>query len=138
MTPQQIDLVQSSFAKVAPNADAVAALFYNRLFEIAPELRPLFKGDMASQGAKLMAALAVAVNSLKKPEAIIPALRAMGARHREYGVKDEHYATVAAALVWTLEQGLGADFTEEMRGAWVDTYTLVATTMMDAPSARAA
>lgn len=138
MTPHQIDLVQSSFAKVAPNANAVAALFYSRLFEIDPDLRPLFKGDMAAQGAKLMAALAVAVNSLRKPEAVIPALRAMGARHREYGVTDAHYGTVATALVWTLEQGLGADFTEETRAAWVETYTLVATTMMDAPVARAA
>jgi hemoglobin-like flavoprotein len=129
MTPIQIDLVKSSWAKVAPIADDAAALFYGRLFELDPELKSLFKSDMKEQGRKLMAMLNTAVNSLDKVETIVPAVQDMGRRHVDYGVKDENYDTVGAALLWTLEQGLGEGFTEEVKAAWVDTYTLVATTM---------
>jgi hemoglobin-like flavoprotein len=129
MTPIQIELVKSSWAKVAPIADDAAALFYGRLFELDPELKSLFKSDMKEQGRKLMAMLNTAVNSLDKVETIVPAVQDMGRRHVDYGVKDEDYDTVGAALLWTLEQGLGEGFTEEVKAAWVDTYTLVATTM---------
>ncbi len=129
MTPIQIELVKSSWAKVAPIADDAAALFYGRLFELDPELKSLFKSDMKEQGRKLMAMLNTAVNSLDKVETIVPAVQDMGRRHVDYGVKDQDYDTVGAALLWTLEQGLGEGFTEEVKAAWVDTYTLVATTM---------
>ncbi len=134
MTPIQIELVKSSWAKVAPIAEDAAALFYGRLFELDPELKSLFKSDMKEQGRKLMAILNTAVNSLDKVETIVPAVQDMGRRHVDYGVKDEHYDTVGAALLWTLEQGLGEGFTEEVKAAWVDTYTLVATTMKTAAS----
>lgn len=135
MTPEQIELVQTTWAKVAPNADQVAVLFYGRLFEIAPEVKPLFKSDMTEQGKKLMTMLAVAVNGLPKLETIVPAVQDMGVRHTDYGVTSEHYDSVAAALLWTLEQGLGEDFTPAVKEAWTETYVTLATVMKEAAAA---
>lgn len=132
MTPKQIELVKSSWAKVAPITEQAAELFYGKLFELNPEVKNLFKSDMKEQGRKLMAMLNTAVNSLDKVEIIVPVLQDMGRRHVAYGVKDRDYDTVGEALLWTLEQGLGEAFTDEVKGAWVDTYTLVATTMKTA------
>jgi nitric oxide dioxygenase len=114
MTPQQISLVKASFAKVAPISEKAAALFYGRLFEIVPEVRPLFHGDMAEQGRKLMAVLAVVANGLSNLQTILPAASALAKRHIAYGVKAEHYGPVGAALLWTLEQGLGAEWTPQL------------------------
>ena len=138
MTPEQIDLVQSTWAKVAPSADQVAVLFYGRLFEIAPEVKPLFTSDMTEQGKKLMTMIAVAVNGLPKLETIVPAVQDMGVRHTGYGVEPEHYESVGAALLWTLEQGLGEDFTPEVKAAWTETYVTLATVMKEAAAARVA
>ena len=132
MTPTQIDLVQSSFDLVLPIADEAAAAFYSRLFKLDPSLRPLFTGDMRRQGKKLMDMIAVAVGSLDKLDRIIPAVRALGQRHVAYGVREEHYDTVGAALLWTLEQGLGDAWNVELASAWATAYTLLATTMKDA------
>ena len=123
MTPTQVKLIQDSFTKVAPISEQAAALFYGRLFEIAPEVRPLFKGDMKEQGRKLMATLAVVVNGLSNLEAVLPAASALAKNHVAYGVKAEHYAPVGAALLWTLERGLGADWTPELAAAWTAAYT---------------
>lgn len=132
MTPAEINLVKDSFRKLVPIADQAAALFYARLFELDPSLRPLFRGDMAEQGRKLMTMIATAVGSLDRLDTIVPAIRTLGARHAGYRVTDEHYATVGAALLWTLEKGLGPEFTTEVRAAWTTTYTLLANTMMEA------
>lgn len=132
MNDQQIDLVQQSFAKVAPIADQAAALFYQKLFELDPNLKPLFKGDMEEQGRKLMKLIGLAVNSLNRLEELVPAVQSLGERHGRYGVKDADYDTVANALLWTLEQGLGADFSPACKEAWTITYTLLADTMKDA------
>ena len=132
MTPEQIELVKSSWGKVEPIAEQAAELFYGKLFELNSELKSLFKSDMKEQGRKLMVMLNTAVNSLDKLEAIVPAVQEMGRRHVAYGVKDEDYDTVGEALLWTLEQGLGEGFTADVKEAWVDTYTLVATTMKNA------
>jgi hemoglobin-like flavoprotein len=129
MTDDQKKAVQTSFAKVEPIAEAAAAMFYTRLFELDPSLRPLFKGDMAEQGRKLMAMLSVAVRGLDRLDELVPAVKQMGARHETYGVTDAHYGTVAEALLWTLDRGLGADFTPEVRDAWVAVYTVLAATM---------
>lgn len=137
MTPSQVELVQSSFAKVVPIADTAASLFYGRLFEIAPEVKPLFKGDMAQQGKKLMATLAVVVNGLAKLEAIVPAAQVLARRHVAYGVTSAHYAPVGAALLWTLEQGLGPDFTPEAKDAWVQAYAILSGVMIAAAEAPA-
>lgn len=94
MTPNEIQLVQTSFAKVAPVAEKAAAMFYNRLFEIDPSLRALFKGDMAEQGKRLMAMIAVVVNGLNHLEDLVPAVQDLGRRHAGYEVQEQHYATV--------------------------------------------
>jgi nitric oxide dioxygenase len=136
MTPEQIRLVQDSFAKVAPIAEPAAAMFYERLFAIAPETRPLFaRADMTAQGRKLMQAIGQVVAALRAPEAVLPALRDLGRRHAGYGVQPGHYATVGAALLWTLEQGLGEAFTPAVRQAWEAAYGVVSTTMVEAATA---
>lgn len=129
MTPKQADLVKASWAKVVPIRDTAATLFYDKLFELDPSLRPMFKGDIAEQGRKLMTMLNTAVRGLDHLDQLVPAVRALGERHRSYGVEHDHYATVAVALLWTLEQGLGEDFTPEVRGAWTEVYTVLAQTM---------
>jgi nitric oxide dioxygenase len=129
MTPDQISAVKTSFAKVAPIADQAATLFYDKLFSLDPSLRQLFPADMTEQKKKLFQILATAVNSLENLDAIIPAVKSLGARHVGYGVVDAHYVTVGEALLWTLEQGLGADFTPAVKTAWGETYTLLADTM---------
>jgi hemoglobin-like flavoprotein len=132
MDAQQIALVRANFALVAPVSREAAALFYGRLFEIAPPLRALFRGDMESQGAKLMAMLATAVANLDRLDTIVPAVRALGARHAGYGVQEADYGPVAEALLWTLAQALGEAFTEEAQAAWVAAYTVLAGQMQDA------
>ena len=132
MTTDQMRLVQESFAQVAPIAETAAALFYGRLFELDPQLRHLFRGDMRDQGRKLMQTLAVAVRALGELDALVPAVQALGRRHAGYGVTSAHYATVAAALLWTLEQGLGTAFTADVREAWVEVYGVLANTMQQA------
>lgn len=132
MTPEQKALVQGSFEKVAPIAEAAAEIFYNKLFELDPELKPLFKGDIKEQGKKLMAVLGTAVAGLDNLEQLVPVVQELGKRHVGYGVKDEHYATVAEALLFTLEKGLGEDFTPETQEAWVTVYTILADVMTKA------
>jgi hemoglobin-like flavoprotein len=129
MTPAQKTLVQQSFARVAPISKQAAAMFYGRLFELDPQLRPLFRGDMKEQGHKLMQMLAVAVNGLDRLEEIVPAVQALGRRHLGYGVQDSHYDTVGEALLWTMQQGLGEAFTADTRQAWAEVYGLLAATM---------
>jgi hemoglobin-like flavoprotein len=129
MTPEQVLLIQASFAKVLPIADTAAALFYGRLFDLDPTLRPLFQGDMREQGRKLMTMLRVVVNGLHRLDQLVPAVQELGRRHAAYGVADEHYDTVATALLWTLHQGLGDDWTPNVEAAWVVAYTLLADTM---------
>ena len=138
MTPDQIALIQDSFRKVVPIKDPAAKMFYERLFELDPKLKPLFRTDLREQGQKLMAALAALVGSLTKWERIEPVVRDMGQRHVGYGVKPEHYDTVGQALMWTLEQGLGSDFTAEAKAAWTAAYQTVAATMIDAAKTQAA
>jgi nitric oxide dioxygenase len=118
MTPDQVKLVQQSFGAVAPIADTAAALFYERLFETAPAVKPLFHGDMAEQRRKLMATLATVVGGLGNIETVLPAASALAKRHVEYGVKPEHYESVGAALLWTLERGLGERWSGDLAAAW--------------------
>jgi hemoglobin-like flavoprotein len=129
MTPDHIALVQRSFADVLPIADSAAALFYERLFVLDPTLRSLFHNDMQAQGRLLMAVLKVAVEGLSRLEELVPLVQQLGVRHRGYGVTDAHYATVGAALLWTLHQGLQERFTPEVQAAWTSAYTLLADIM---------
>ena len=130
MTPAQVQLIQHSFAKVAPISEQAAAMFYGRLFEIAPETKPLFRGDMQEQGRKLMATLAVVVNGLSNLDTILPAARALAQRHVGYGVKPGHYAPVGEALLWTLERGLAAGWTQDVAAAWAAAYTTLSQFMI--------
>jgi hemoglobin-like flavoprotein len=132
MTPQQIQLIRQSFALVAPIADTAAALFYQRLFELDPALRPMFPPSLDAQGKKLMQMIGAAVGQLDKPQVLIPVLQNLGRRHVGYGVEDRHYDTVGESLLWTLEQGLGAAFTPDVRSAWTELYGVIATTMKNA------
>ena len=122
MNPTQIKLVQESFAKVAPISETAAVLFYDRLFEIAPQVKSMFPADMKEQRKKLMATLAVVVNGLGNLESILPAASALATRHVSYGAKKEHYPVVGAALLWTLEKGLADAWTPEVADAWTVAY----------------
>lgn len=132
MTPRQVELVQTTWEKVVPISDQAAALFYGRLFELDPELKPMFKSDIREQGKKLMTMITVAVRGLGDLGKLVSAVEDLGRRHVGYGVRKKDYDTVATALLWTLEKGLGADFTPEVKEAWVETYTILATTMQKA------
>jgi nitric oxide dioxygenase len=132
VTPQQIKLVQNSFAQVAPIATIAADLFYGRLFEIAPQVRRMFPQEMAEQKKKLMAMLGTVVNGLSRLDTLMPAVRALGKRHAAYDVHEEHFAPVGAALLWTLEQGLGDDFTPEVKEAWATAYGVLSSVMIQA------
>jgi hemoglobin-like flavoprotein len=132
MTPEAITVVQESFQKVAAIADQAAEIFYRNLFALDPQLQSLFPSDMQTQGRKLMQMIGLAVHGLKSPDTLIPAVQALGRRHAAYGVEEKDYETVGKALILTLEQGLGADFTPQVREAWLATYQLLAETMKQA------
>jgi hemoglobin-like flavoprotein len=122
VTPEQVKLVQDSFAKVAPISETAAVLFYDRLFEVAPAVKSMFPPDMTEQRRKLMATLAVVVNGLSNLESILPAASALAVRHISYGARAEHYPVVGAALLWTLEKGLGDAWTPDLAAAWTTAY----------------
>ena len=132
MIPQQIALVRQSFAKVVPFKEQAATLFYDRLFAIDPSTRPLFRGDMKGQGAKLMEVIGAVVKSLDRIETMLGDIRSLGRNHDRYGVRKEHYVSGGAALLWTLEQGLGSDFTPDVREAWTTAYDLLSSAMIAA------
>jgi hemoglobin-like flavoprotein len=132
MNDTQVALVQQTWKQVLPIRDVAAKLFYDKLFELDPALKPLFRGDMVEQGRKLMTMIGTAVVGLSRPDELIPTVQALGARHVGYGVQDMHYDTVAAALLDTLGKGLGDAFTLEVKDAWVAVYTVLAKTMKDA------
>ncbi len=130
MTPEQLHLVINSWQKVLPMSDQMAELFYSRLFKIVPETRTLFKGDMRVQGQKLMNMIDTAVNGLSDFDQLVPVVRELGRRHADYGVTEAHYQSVGEALIWTLQQGLGDQFTSEVQNAWRTTYKLLTDTML--------
>lgn len=130
MTPAQKSLVQSTWNQVVPLADAAAIIFYDRLFEIDPSTKPLFRqSDMPHQRKKLLQIIGTAVASLNRLDALVPVVEDLGRRHAGYGVKDEHYDSVGAALLWTLERGLGKAWTPQVAEAWTETYGLLSGVM---------
>ncbi len=131
MTPEQVSLVQGSFSKVAPIADQAAVLFYDRLFELAPQVKAMFPADMTEQRRKLMATLAVVVNGLSNLESILPAASALAQRHVAYGAKAEHYPVVGSALLWTLEKGLGEEWSADIASAWTVAYAILSGFMIE-------
>jgi len=129
MNDTSIQLVRETFDLVEPIAPQAAALFYANLFKADPSLAPLFKGDMAAQGRKLMQMIGLAVSKLDEPATLMPALRQLGQRHAGYGVRDAHYDTVGTALLATLQQGLGVAYTADVEEAWTEVYSMIASTM---------
>lgn len=138
MTPTQIEMIRASWSSVGQIQDVAATLFYDRLFELDPTVRRLFRrADMAQQKKILMQTLTVVVRSLDRLDQLVPAIEALGRRHAGYGVREEHYDTVGAALLWTLGQGLGDGFTPELEAAWTDAYTTLASVMIGATEGEA-
>lgn len=135
LTQAQIKAVRDTFKPVAAIQDKAAALFYDRLFKMAPDVKPLFaNSNMKDQGKKLMSTIAVAVGSLEKLGELVPVVRDLGVRHLDYGVQPEHYDVVGEALLATLDEALGSAFTPEARDAWTLTYWLLANEMKHAAS----
>lgn len=132
MTEKQKVMVQASFAKVEPIADQAAEIFYGKLFELDPSLQPLFKSDIKSQGRKLMTMIKAAVAGLDDLGTLVPVVQNLGKRHVGYGVPESSYKTVGEALIFTLGAGLGDDFTEEVKAAWVEVYGVLSSTMIAA------
>ena len=135
MTARQIDLVQQSFRLIEPIIDDAAVLFYERLFEIDPSVQQMFQRPRREQARLLAQTLTVVVKGIDRPAQLRNAVKALGERHANYGVRDEHYAVVGEALLWTLEAGLKDDFTSEVRDAWVAAYSWLAFTMQSAAAA---
>jgi len=132
MTPEQKELVKANWKDVEPISEAAAKLFYDKLFELDPAVRSMFKGDMKEQGKKLMQMIGVAVHGLDNLGELTSAIAAMGKRHAGYGVQESHYNTVGSALLWTLEKGLGEKFTADAKEAWTTVYLTLASVMQDA------
>ncbi|QLQ03835.1 MAG: hemin receptor [Thiobacillus sp.] len=137
MTPENIALVKTSWQQVLPIQKAAAELFYGRLFELDPSLRPLFRGDMAEQGRKLMIMINTVVMSLDRLGPMLGAIEDLGRRHVAYGVTEAHYDTVGSALLWTLGKGLGEQFTPAVQAAWAQAYDTLASAMKQAATAAA-
>ena len=135
MTARQIELVQRSFESVKPILLKATLMFYDRLFELDPSLKELFRTTREEQAQKLADMLVVVVDGLNHPEEILGKVEELGRRHAGYGVRPQHYATVGEALVWTLRAGLGEDFTYETEDAWKCAYMFLASTMQSAHSA---
>ncbi len=132
LSAKEVELVQSTWAKVVPIAGTAADLFYGKLFELDPNLKPLFKGDLNQQKEKLMKTLGTAVASLTNLPALVPVLQDLGKTHVGYGVQAKDYGTVGEALLDTLGKGLGEVFTPEVKTAWTKVYTIVAQVMQEA------
>lgn len=132
LSPGEVELVRDSFEDAMGDPEATTGLFYGRLFELDPSVRPLFKGDMREQGRKLAETLRLVVSGLEEPERIVPALESLGRRHVDYGVEERHYETVGEALLWTLERRLGDGFSPEAEDAWARAYTTMASVMKQA------
>jgi hemoglobin-like flavoprotein len=132
MTENDGTLIRESFAHLHRRKAETAAMFYDRLFAVAPETRSLFKGDMSAQGAKLMETLTVAIASLRDPQGLVILLKKLGREHKTYGVRDSHYDSVGSALIWTLKTSLGAGFTPQIERAWTELYGEIAGVMIAA------
>ena len=133
MTTKQIELIKSSWSLVAAiDPETVGALFYNRLFELAPEVKPMFRGPLAQQSKKLLSTLSYVISKLDKLEDIVDEVAKLSRRHVGYGVKEEHYTGVGVALIWTLEKGLIGHWNEELKTAWTECYSILSSAMINA------
>jgi hemoglobin-like flavoprotein len=137
MTNKQIDLVKSSWAMVATiDPVTVGGLFYNRLFEIAPQLKHMFRNPMPEQSKKLLAMINYVIGKLDKLDVILDEVAKLARRHAGYGVKPDHYTIVGEALLWTLEKGLAENWNSEVKEAWTDCYQILSSAMINAAEYR--
>ena len=132
ITDEQIELIEQSWEKVVAISEEAACIFYARLFEVAPALRSLFRGNMTEQGTKLMQMIGTAVYGLRSLDRVVPALQQLGQRHADYGVKESHYQIVGESLLWTLQKGLGSAFTKDTEEAWRVAFGILSKTMIEA------
>lgn len=132
MRKERVDLVQATLTQLMPKSKETAAVFYAKLFELAPSTKPLFTGDMKQQGQKFMSTLSYAIHGLSRLGVITPVIEQLGRDHVRYGVLDEHYATVKEAVLFALGQTLGDDYTPEVEAAWGEAYDLLADLMRGA------
>jgi hemoglobin-like flavoprotein len=132
LVAEDIDLLRASFAQLAPREREVAAMFYDRLFELEPSLRRLFTRDKDLQGAKLMSMLGAIVARIHDLDALAPMVGDLARRHLAYSVRAQHHHTLGEALLWTLSRALGARFTPEAEIAWCRAYAALAAVMRDA------
>ena len=132
MTPEQIELVKTTWSSVEQISDTAAELFYGKLFELDGKLKELFKGDMNEQGKKLMQMIGVAVANLHQLDQVMVPVQELGKRHVGYKVEPKDYDTVGAALLWTLEKGLGPAWNNDVKAAWTETYVTLANVMKNA------
>ena len=131
MTPDEVKIIKQTWAMVVPSAEQVGPLFYNRLFEIAPETKHMFtRTSIPEQSKKLLAMLSYVINKLDNLENLLEEIAALAKRHVQYGVTEEHYTKVGEALLWTLEKGLGEHWTVEVKDAWVTCYTTLSGAMI--------
>ncbi len=130
LTKRQIELIEQSFAAVAPRGEALAARFYDRLFADFPDVKPLFRSEQKTQQKKLLASLVLVVNNLRNPEKLEEPLEQMGQRHLDYGVQDEQYGAVGATLLATLAEFAGSLWNAELAKAWTAAYTLISQRMI--------
>ena len=138
LTDDQIKLVKANWAAVKPIKETAADLFYDKLFELDPKIRELFSEDISIQKKALMATISFAVATLNHPDKLVPAVQDLGKRHGKYGGTSAHYGTVAQALLWTLEQGLGEAWSPEAKTAWTEVYGILSSTMIDSAAEEAA
>ena len=136
MTPEQIDLVRKSFDALWPFRQKLAAQFYGRFFELAPEARRLFTNDLDKQQLKLMDAIAAIVGALDQREMFQSIVSHTGRKHAEFGVREQDFIAFGDALLWGLQQQLGPAFTPELRQAWIVLYDAVQSEMMRAAKAQ--
>ncbi|MDW7691655.1 globin family protein [Flammeovirgaceae bacterium SG7u.111] len=132
MTESQIQLVKESWGKVVPIATQAGEMFYGRLFEAAPQVKPMFSSDTKAQAIKLTSMLTYVVNKLDKLDEILSEVQQLAVRHTKYGIEPAHYAVVGECLIWTLEQGLGDAWNDELKKAWVTAYTILSGAMIEA------
>lgn len=132
MTKYNFERVRKSWDIISKiDFEIVGGAFYIRLFEIAPDLRPMFRRtSMAGQSVKLGCMLSYIISKHEHMDDILEEVKFLGERHTGYGVKDEHYKVIGEALLWVLEQGLGAYWTEELQVAWKEFYEELSTRMM--------
>lgn len=138
MTPEQITLVRTSWTKINLAPDTLAETFYTRLFELDASVMALFRAGMKGQGVKFVRMIDVAVGALGRLDDLAPVIENLGRRHLEYGVRPEHYDAMGNALLWTLQQGLGREFTADVRDAWGAVYAALAEMMQQAASKQVA